>query len=90
MLKRLSAGAVASFLVLVMAGGAYAADAKVPPQNARKLSEIIAKVEQRPDFQYVGEVDWEDGGYDVTYYTTDHAKVEMKFDPLSGEPKALR
>ncbi|WP_139789195.1 PepSY domain-containing protein [Pseudaminobacter manganicus] len=90
MLKRLSAGAVASFLVLVMAGGAYAAEARVPPQNAKKLSEIIAKVEQRQDFQYVGEVDWEDGAYEVTYYTTDHAKVEMKFDPVTGEPKTLR
>jgi len=61
-----------------------------PPQNARKLSEIIAKVEQRPDFRYIDEVDWDDGGYEVTYYTTDNAKVEIKFDPVSGETKSLQ
>jgi len=61
-----------------------------PPQNARKLSEIIAKVEQRPDFRYISEVDWDHDGYDVTYYTSDDAKVEMKFDPVSGEPKPMQ
>jgi hypothetical protein len=90
MLKRLSAGAMASALMLALAGSAYSAESTVPPQNGKKLSEIIAKVEQRPDFEYVGEIDWDDGGYEVTYYTTDHAKVEMKFDPVTGEPKSLQ
>ena len=58
-----------------------------PPQNAKKLSEIVAKVEQRQDFRYISEIDWDDGAYEVTYYTTDKAKVEIKYDPLTGEPK---
>jgi hypothetical protein len=74
----------------VSAGNAFAQEAKVPPQDAKKLSEIIAKVEQRPDFRYIDEVEWDDGGYQVTYYTTDDAKVEVKFDPVSGETKSLR
>ena len=60
----------------------------VPPQNGMKLSQLIAKVEQRDKFQYVKEIEWEqEGYYDVTYYTTDKAKVEIKLDPVSGQPK---
>lgn len=58
-----------------------------PPQNALKLSEIIAKVEQRDGFRYIDDVEWERGFYEVTYYTVDRAKVEIRFDPLTGEPK---
>lgn len=61
---------------------------KIPPDNAMKLSQIIAKVEQRPDFRYVGEIDWSDDGYfEVTYFTTDKAKVEIKYNPVTGEPQ---
>ncbi|RUW68705.1 PepSY domain-containing protein, partial [Mesorhizobium sp. M4B.F.Ca.ET.049.02.1.2] len=43
--------------VLLLGGPAFAADAKpLPPPNAKKLSEILAKVEQRADFRYVKEV----------------------------------
>jgi hypothetical protein len=60
----------------------------VPPQNAMKLSEIVAKIEQRDQFRYIDEVDWDsDGYYEVTYYTSDKAKVEIKIDPVTGEPK---
>lgn len=61
---------------------------KIPPDNAMKLSQIVAKVEQRPDFRYIGEVDWSDEGYyEVTYFTTDKAKVEIKYNPATGEPQ---
>ncbi|MDW6020180.1 PepSY domain-containing protein [Mesorhizobium sp. BAC0120] len=60
----------------------------IPPPNAMKLSEIIAKVEQRDQFAYVSEIDWsEEGYYDITYFTTDKAKVEIKADPVTGKPK---
>jgi hypothetical protein len=88
MLKIVSAAGVASML---LAGTAFAQDAsRFPPPSAKKLSEIIAKVEKRPDFRYIHEVEWDDGGYEVTYYTTDNAKVEIKFDPVSAEPQSLR
>ncbi|MEI8700907.1 MAG: PepSY domain-containing protein [Mesorhizobium sp.] len=74
--------------VLLVGGSAFAADeSPLPPQNARKLSEIIAKVEQRDDFRYVDEVNWDSGAYTVTYYTTDKAKVEITYDPVTAEPK---
>ncbi|WP_027169371.1 PepSY domain-containing protein [Mesorhizobium sp. WSM3224] len=80
---------LATGIVVFLAGGAaFAADDQpLPPQNAKKLSEIIAKVEQRKDFRYVKEVDWDSDGYTVTYYTTDKAKVEITYDPVTGEPK---
>ena len=85
MLRTISAAGV----VLMLTGGvalAQQAD-KGPPDNAMKLSQIVAKVEQRQDFRYIDEVDWDDGAYEVTYYTTDRAKVEIRYDPVSGNPK---
>ncbi|RUX04625.1 PepSY domain-containing protein [Mesorhizobium sp. M00.F.Ca.ET.151.01.1.1] len=77
-----------SVAVLLTSGSAFAADeAPLPPPNAKKLSEIIAKVEQRDGFRYVKEVDWDKDGYTVTYYTSDKAKVEIDFDPVTAEPK---
>jgi hypothetical protein len=85
MLKPIFAASAA----LLLLGGVAAAQtaAKVPPDNAKKLSEIVAKVEQRNDFRYIAEIDWSDGAYQVIYYTTDKAKVEIHYDPLTGEPK---
>ncbi|MER8866504.1 PepSY domain-containing protein [Mesorhizobium sp. M0751] len=74
--------------VLLVGGSAFAADENlVPPQNAKKLSEIITKVEQRDDFRYIKEIDWDSGAYTVTYYTNDKAKVEITYDPVTAAPK---
>lgn len=85
MLKSILAAGVAFAL---MAGPAMAQQAdRAPPENAKKLSEIVAKVEQRQDFRYISEIDWDDGAYEVTYHTTDKAKVEIRYDAVSGNPK---
>lgn len=85
-LSCLAAAMVAAGLVLCPM--AMAQDKEpTPPKNAMKLSEIIAKVEQRDNFHYIDDIEWDDGGYDVTYYTNDKAKVEIKFDPVSGQPR---
>lgn len=61
---------------------AYAA----PPEGI-KLSELVAKIEKMADFQYIDEIDWNDRGYyEVEYFMTNGAKVEIKLDPTSGEP----
>jgi peptidase YpeB-like protein len=60
----------------------------VPPGDALKLSAIIATVEQRDSFHYVYDVEWNDDGYyDVIYFTTDKAKVEMKIDAVTGKAR---
>jgi len=67
---------------------AQSTSATVPPPNAMKLSEMIAKVEKRDQFQYVSEADWSQSGYyEITYYTTDKAKVQINLDPVTGQPK---
>jgi uncharacterized membrane protein YkoI len=87
MLCRTSAGLMIIFLAFPAVANAQDRP-RIPPDNAMKLSQIIAKVEQRQDFRYVDDVEWsEEGYYDVTYYTTDKAKVEIKYNAVSGEPQ---
>lgn len=59
-----------------------------PPANARPASEVLRMVEQRPDFGHLEELDWDDDGYwKVEYRTRDGAKVELRIDPVSGQPR---
>ncbi len=78
-----------SVLILVASGAAAQDKAPpIPPEKATKLSEILAKVEQRDQFRYVDSVNWDqDGFYDIVYYTTDKAKVEIKIDPVTGDTR---
>jgi hypothetical protein len=76
----------------LVCGSVYAADGAqkpdVPPDKAMRLSQIVANVEGRDGFRYIDEIEWdEDGYYDVVYFTTDKAKVEMKFNPVTGQPE---
>lgn len=81
-------GLVVTALLGTMPAQAQTKEPAVPPQNSLKLSEIIAKIEQRDQFRYLSEVEWESKGYyDIVYYTTDKAKVEIKIDPVTGEPR---
>ena len=82
------AGMITAAIFSCSVAGAQEAQPPVPPQNALKLSEIVAKVEKRPGFRYIDDIEWNDDGYyDVTYFTDDKAKVEMKFNPVTGEPQ---
>ena len=75
----------AALSALLLAGPALAAP---PPANARSASDVMRMVEQRPDFGHLGEMEWDDGGYwKVEYRTRDGAKVELRIDPVSGQPR---
>jgi hypothetical protein len=77
------------FTALSLATAVYAQDTEeaVPPPDSKLLSEIVGKVEKRDGFRYIDEIRWtSDGFYEVIYFTTDKAKVEMKFNPVTGEP----
>ncbi len=78
-----------TILLLVLTAAAGAQDrSKYPPDNALKLSQIVTTVEKRPDFRYIHSIDWNDGGYyEVTYYTTDKAKVEINYNAVTGQPQ---
>ncbi|MFD2653796.1 PepSY domain-containing protein [Brucella rhizosphaerae] len=72
---------LAAILLTATSVGAFAA----APEGA-KLSEIIAKIEQTADVQYIDEVDWNDRGYyEIEYFMKNGAKVEIKIDPKTGE-----
>jgi hypothetical protein len=77
------------FVALMLCGRAEAQTVSpIPPEKALKLSEIIAKIETRDQFRYVSEIDWDDEGfYDVIYFTSDKAKVEIKIDAVTGQPR---
>ena len=80
-------GAVAA-LSLATVGYTQETEEAVPPPDGKLLSEIVAKVEKRDGFRYVDEIRWNsDGFYEVVYFTTDKAKVEMNFNPVTGEPR---
>lgn len=81
---------LASVSALMMLCGAAQAQSNspVPPAKAMKLSEIIAKIEQRESFRYVSDIEWDrEGSYNITYYTSDNAKVELKIDAATGQAK---
>lgn len=81
-------GILCAGLLFAIPAWAQAQPPPIPPEKSLKLSEIITKIEQRDQFRYIDEIDWdEDGYYDVVYYTSDKAKVEIKIDPVTGEPR---
>ncbi len=87
MLRRMRVG-VTILLLAIPTTSVAQEQRRIPPDNAMKLSQIISKVEKRQDFRFVDEIEWNEGGYyDVTYYTTDKAKVEIKYNAVSGEPQ---
>lgn len=57
-----------------------------PPADSMPVSKILQGIEQRADFGYVKEVDWDDDGhYDIEYVTKDGAEVEIEVSPRTGE-----
>jgi len=76
---------IAAAAALFMMSPVYADGA--PPSGSMPLSQIVAKVEQRPDFGYLKEIEWDDGLYEVEYRSKDGGVREVKLDPRSGEPR---
>jgi hypothetical protein len=72
-------------LALMLASPALAA----PPPDSRPASDVLRMVEQRPDFGHLREFEWDNDGYwEVEYVTRDGARVELRLDPRSGQPRA--
>lgn len=62
--------------------------ASAPPANSIPLSEIIRAFEESGDVAFFDEIEWDDDGYwEIEYRRIDGAKVEIKVDPVSGEPR---
>jgi uncharacterized membrane protein YkoI len=69
----------------ILAASSLSSFAAPAPPEGQKLSEIIAKIEQNADVQYVDETDWSRRGYyKIEYVRKDGAKVKIKIDPRTG------
>ena len=79
--------AVFSFLLLA-AAGAFAAEPTMPAPNGVKASEIIAAIEKREGYAYLGSIENEDGNYLVVYYMSDGAEVTIAYSSATGLPLA--
>ena len=81
-----------TLLVLIVCAGALVGPALAadrPPANGKPLSEIVRTLEQREDFSYFDEIEWDDDGYwEVEYIAKDGSKRELKIDPVSGETRS--
>lgn len=88
MYRTIIAGLFGCTLLVCGAAAGQEQEQDIPPQNKLRLSEIVAKVEQRDAFQYIDRIEWDDDGYyRVVYFTADKAKVEINYNPATGEPQ---
>lgn len=58
-----------------------------PPQGAKPLSEVLQGIERSADFGYIDQVEWDDGAYEVEYYTKAGEKKKVYIDPVSGNQR---
>ncbi|MGH7032006.1 MAG: PepSY domain-containing protein [Stellaceae bacterium] len=72
-------------LALAVACASPAFASPPPPDGSKPLSDILAQVEQRPDFRYIDEAEFEHGSYKVEYYTKDGVKHKIYIDPATGK-----
>jgi hypothetical protein len=81
MIRNLSA----AVLAVALAAPAFA---DRPPEDGMPLSEILQMVEQREDFGWFEEIEWDDDGYwEVEYYTRDGDEREIYLDPRTGQER---
>lgn len=73
-------------VMLALSGTAAFADPP-PPRNGKPLSEILQDIEAKVDFGYFDEVEWDDGVYEIEFYTTSGSKKKIYIDPVSGAQK---
>lgn len=58
-----------------------------PPADALPLSTIVAALEQQFEIEFIDEIDWDDDGYwEIEFFTKTGAKVELRIDPVTGQP----
>jgi hypothetical protein len=79
-----------ALLVAALLSGLPTADALAdtpPPQGAKPLTELLQGIEKSTDFGYIDEVEWDNGLYEVEYFTKAGAKKKVYIDPISGNQR---
>lgn len=79
---------MAAVAAVALPASALAQPSSQPPENALPLSQILSILEEREDVAFFDEVEWDSDGYwEVEFYRTDGAKIEIDVDPVSGETR---
>jgi hypothetical protein len=74
-------------LVIGLSGAhALAQDNPPLPQGAKPLSALLEAIEKSTDFRNFDEIEWEDGVYEIEYYTQAGAKKTVRIHPVTGNP----
>jgi hypothetical protein len=84
-MKRL--GLLATVSLLGVAPNIACAVDEKPPANAKPFSEIARTIEQRADFQAFESIEFDNGVYEVEYYTKEGKEKKLHLDPVSGAEK---
>jgi hypothetical protein len=59
-----------------------------PSAEALPLSAIVSNLEKQFDIEFIDGIDWDEDGYwEIELYTKDGAKVELRIDPVTGQPR---
>lgn len=75
------------FAGLFLTAVAVPAAADRPPEGARPLSKMVAKVENEKNVAYVTEAKYDDGVYKIRFVTKDGKVGKVNIDPMTGAPK---
>ena len=93
-MNRLTGPLLVLTLLAILLGTALLARAQEtvegPPPGSLSLSEILRKVEGRPDFGFVQQITWQQGSYRIAYRTKDGTLRQMAADALTGMPHPAR
>lgn len=76
---------VAGLLTVLPTAGVLAD--RPPPSGAKPLTELLQSIERSGDFGYFDEVEWDNGAYEVDYYTKTGTKKKIYIDPVSGNQR---
>ena len=57
---------------------------EVPPQDAKKLSEIIRMIEEQ-GLATITEVEFDDGAWKIEVHQPDGREINLKVDPRTGQ-----
>jgi uncharacterized membrane protein YkoI len=64
---------------------------RLPPSDAKPLSQIVRNVETSLSPRAITEVEWEDDGYwEVTFVDADGRRARVRVDPVTGETWSRR
>ncbi|KQT50283.1 hypothetical protein ASG43_21645 [Aureimonas sp. Leaf454] len=81
-------GILASGFLMLSVVGSIAAEPTMPAPNGVKASEIVAAIEKREGYAYLGSIELKDDNYRVVYYMSDGAEVTITYSSATGQPVA--